>query len=139
MGSICNGIALSGIRPTARLPDLQRLHEAAIRLAAIMELPVITSSPMTASASARTGPTHQPIEQLMALRAIPGMVVIRPGDANEVAEAWRVAMQSHDRPVALILSRQVPADAGPRQNTPMRRARPRAYVIADARGCRRSS
>ncbi len=80
--------------------------KAPIRLSAIMELPVIYIFTHDSIGVGEDGPTHQPIEQLVPLRAIPGMIVLRPADANEVAEAWRVVMQQHDRPACLILSRQ---------------------------------
>ena len=107
MGSICNGMALSGIRSYASgFLIFSDYMKPPIRLAAIMELPVIYIFTHDSIGVGEDGPTHQPIEQLIALRAVPGMVVIRPSDANEVAEAWRVALKQHDKPVALILSRQ---------------------------------
>jgi transketolase len=135
MGSICNGIALSGIRAYGSgFLIFSDYMKPPIRLATIMELPVIYIFTHDSIGVGEDGPTHQPIEQLMALRAIPGMVVIRPGDANEVAEAWRVAMQSHDRPVALILSRQVlPTLDRDRYAHAAGLARG-AYVIADCAG-----
>ena len=78
----------------------------AIRLAALMELGVIYVFTHDSIGVGEDGPTHQPIEQLAALRAIPQLVVIRPGDANETAVAWRVAIESRHRPVALALTRQ---------------------------------
>ncbi|MBC7801515.1 MAG: transketolase, partial [Gemmatimonadaceae bacterium] len=107
MGSICNGLALSGVRPYGSgFLIFFDYMKPPVRLAAIMELPVIYIFTHDSIGVGEDGPTHQPIEQLISLRSIPGMVVIRPGDANEVAAAWRVAMQMHDKPVALILSRQ---------------------------------
>ncbi len=107
MGSIVNGIALSGIRAYGSgFLIFSDYMKPPIRLAAIMELPVIYIFTHDSIGVGEDGPTHQPIEQLISLRAIPGMVVLRPGDANEVAEAWRVAMTSRHHPVALILSRQ---------------------------------
>jgi transketolase len=78
----------------------------AIRLSALMELPVIHIFTHDSIGLGEDGPTHQPVEHLASLRAIPGLDVIRPCDANEVAEAWRVAMDRHHGPVALILTRQ---------------------------------
>ena len=78
----------------------------AIRLAALMELGVIYVFTHDSIGVGEDGPTHQPIEQLAALRAIPQLTVIRPGDANETAVAWRVAVESRHRPVALVLTRQ---------------------------------
>jgi transketolase len=77
-----------------------------IRLAAIMEIPVIYVFTHDSIGVGEDGPTHQPIEHLAALRAIPGLVVLRPGDANEVAEAWRTVMGFRHHPACLILSRQ---------------------------------
>ncbi len=71
-----------------------------------MELPVIYIFTHDSIGVGEDGPTHQPVEQLIALRAVPGLIVLRPADANEVAEAWRVAMGSTEHPVALVLSRQ---------------------------------
>jgi transketolase len=79
---------------------------APIRLSAIMELPVIYIFTHDSIGVGEDGPTHQPVEQLIALRAIPGLITLRPGDANEVAEAWRLIMQFRHEPVCLILSRQ---------------------------------
>ncbi|MBV8912530.1 MAG: transketolase [Acetobacteraceae bacterium] len=107
MGSVCNGIALSGIRPYGSgFLIFSDYMKPPIRLAAIMELPVIYIFTHDSIGVGEDGPTHQPVEQLIALRAVPGMIVLRPADANEVAEAWRVALQSQDKPVALALSRQ---------------------------------
>ena len=107
MGSICNGIALSGIRSYGSgFLIFSDYMKPPIRLAAIMELPVIYIFTHDSIGVGEDGPTHQPVEQLVALRSIPGLIVLRPADANEVAEAWRVAMKQHEKPVALILSRQ---------------------------------
>ncbi len=107
MGSIVNGIALSGMRAYGSgFLIFSDYMKAPIRLSAIMELPVIYIFTHDSIGVGEDGPTHQPIEQIATLRAIPGMIVLRPADANEVAEAWRVAMKLHDRPVSLMLSRQ---------------------------------
>jgi transketolase len=108
MGSILSGMALhGGVRPYGGtflvFADYCR---PAIRLAALMKLPVIYVFTHDSVAVGEDGPTHQPVEHLAALRAIPGLVVIRPADATETAAAWRVAIKSHNYPVALILSRQ---------------------------------
>ncbi len=107
MGSILNGLSLSKVRPFGSgffvFSDFSR---PAIRLAAIMEIPVIYVFTHDSIGVGEDGPTHQPIEHLAALRAIPGLLTIRPGDANEVAEAWRVVMQIRHEPVCLIMSRQ---------------------------------
>jgi transketolase len=107
MGSILNGLSLSKVRPFGSgfliFSDYARTPT---RLSAIMEIPTITIFTHDSIGVGEDGPTHQPIEHLAALRAMPGLVDMRPGDANEVAEAWRWIMQSQHDPVALILSRQ---------------------------------
>jgi transketolase len=106
----------------------------AIRLAALMELGVIYVFTHDSVGLGEDGPTHQPIEQLAALRAIPHLVVIRPADANETAVAWRIAIESRDRPVALALTRQnVPVLDG-KQFAAAEGLRRGAYVLADAPG-----
>ncbi|UCC71433.1 MAG: transketolase [Gemmatimonadota bacterium] len=107
MGAIVNGLSHCKIRPYGStflvFSDYMR---PSIRLAALMEIPIIYIFTHDSIGVGEDGPTHQPVEQLAALRAIPGLVVIRPADANEVAEAWRVIMQFHHQPAALALSRQ---------------------------------
>jgi transketolase len=108
MGSILNGIALhGGTRPYGgtflTFSDYMR---GAVRLAAIMKLPVTYVWTHDSIGLGEDGPTHQPIEQLAALRAIPGLDVVRPADANETAVAWRTILENTDRPAGLILSRQ---------------------------------
>jgi transketolase len=107
MGAIINGLSLSKIRPYGSgfliFSDYGR---PAIRLSALMEIPAIHIFTHDSIGVGEDGPTHQPVEQLASLRAIPGLVDLRPADANEVVEAWRVIMQFRHRPVALILSRQ---------------------------------
>ena len=107
MGSICNGLALSYLRPYgSTFLVFSDYMKAPIRLAAIMELPVIFVFTHDSIGVGEDGPTHQPIEHLAQLRGIPGLVTFRPGDANETAEAWKAALELHDRPAALVLSRQ---------------------------------
>jgi transketolase len=108
MGGILNGMALhGGLLPYGStfliFSDYMR---PAIRLAAMMKLHLIYIFTHDSIALGEDGPTHQPIEQLSSLRAMPGLTVIRPADANEVAEAWKVALQHQEGPVALIMSRQ---------------------------------
>ena len=107
MGSILNGLSHSKIRPYGSgfliFSDYAR---PAIRLSALMEIPVIHIFTHDSIGVGEDGPTHQPIEQVTSLRAIPGLIVLRPADANEVVEAWRVVMQLQHEPAALILSRQ---------------------------------
>jgi transketolase len=104
----------------------------AIRLAALMELGVIYVFTHDSIGLGEDGPTHQPIEQLAALRAIPQLVVIRPGDANETAVAWRVAIESRHRPVALALTRQNVPTLDRSQFAAADGLRRGAYVLADA-------
>ncbi len=107
MGSILNGMSLSKVRPFgAGFFVFSDFSRPAIRLAAIMEIPVIYIFTHDSIGVGEDGPTHQPIEHLIALRAIPGLITIRPGDANEVAEAWRTVMQIRHEPVCFVLSRQ---------------------------------
>ncbi|WP_029604321.1 transketolase [Kozakia baliensis] len=107
MGSICNGIALSGVRPYGSgFLIFSDYMKAPIRLSAIMELPVIYIFTHDSIGVGEDGPTHQPIEQLAQLRATPGILTIRPGDANEVSEAWRTIIPLTEKPAVLVLSRQ---------------------------------
>jgi transketolase len=107
MSSIVNGLTLSKIRAfAAQFFIFSDYARAAIRLAAIMEIPSIFIFTHDSIGVGEDGPTHQPIEHLASLRAIPGVVVFRPGDANEVADAWRVLMAHKHEPAALVLSRQ---------------------------------
>jgi transketolase len=107
MGSIANGMALSYLRSyTGTFLVFADYMRAPIRLAAIMELPVVFVFTHDSIGVGEDGPTHQPIEHLATLRAIPGLDTIRPGDANEVAAAWKVALSHTHEPTALIFSRQ---------------------------------
>jgi transketolase len=108
MGAILNGIALhGGTRPYGGtflvFSDYMR---PSVRLAALMKLPVIYVWTHDSIGLGEDGPTHQPVEHLSSLRAIPGLDVVRPADANETAWAWRYALEHTDRPTALALSRQ---------------------------------
>jgi transketolase len=135
MGSIVNGLALGKVRPYGAtfliFSDYQR---PAIRLSAIMEIPSIHIFTHDSIGLGEDGPTHQPVEHLPSLRAIPGLIVLRPADANEVTEAWRVIAQQKSHPVALVLTRQgvptldrtkYPSAAGLAKG---------AYVLADSEG-----
>jgi transketolase len=105
--AISNGLSLSKLRPLwSTYLTFSDYARPAIRLSALMELPVIHLFTHDSIGLGEDGPTHQPVEQLASLRAIPGLDVIRPADANEVAEAWRVGLDRSHQPVALILSRQ---------------------------------
>ena len=136
MGSIANGLAVhGGIIPfTATFLIFSDYMRPAIRLAALMEQRVIFVFTHDSIALGEDGPTHQPVEQLASLRSIPQLVVIRPCDANETAMAWRVAIETRNRPTALILTRQdLPTldRAGFAGAEGLRRG---AYVLADAPG-----
>ena len=103
----CNGMSLSKLRPLwSTYLTFSDYARPGIRLSALMELPVIHVFTHDSIGLGEDGPTHQPIEQLASLRAIPHLDVIRPADANEVAEAWRVAIDRTHNPVALVLTRQ---------------------------------
>jgi transketolase len=107
MAAALNGMALVKVRPYGStfliFSDYAR---GALRLSALMELPVIYVFTHDSIGVGEDGPTHQPVEQLASLRAIPGLIVLRPADANEVAEAWKVILKLHHQPAALILTRQ---------------------------------
>jgi len=105
--AICNGLSLSKLRPLwSTYLTFSDYARPAIRLSSLMELPVVHVFTHDSIGLGEDGPTHQPVEQLASLRAIPGLDVIRPADANEVAEAWRVAIDRRHQPVALVLTRQ---------------------------------
>ena len=107
MGSVANGMALSYLRPyTGTFMVFSDYMRPPIRLAAIMELPVTFVFTHDSIGVGEDGPTHQPIEQLASLRAIPGLDVIRPGDANETVQAWKAAIEASDHPTCLVFSRQ---------------------------------
>ncbi len=135
MGSISNGLALSALRPyCSGFLIFSDYMKPPIRLSAIMELPVMYMFTHDSIGVGEDGPTHQPIEQLVSLRAIPGMIVVRPGDANEVAEAWRVLLPQKERPSCLILSRQpLPTLDRSKYASAAGLARG-AYVLADCEG-----
>ncbi len=107
MGAILNGLALDGLRPFGSsfliFSDYMR---PPIRLAALMRLPIIYVYTHDSIGLGEDGPTHQPVEQLIGLRAVPGLVTLRPADANEVIEAWRTIVGFNDTPCCLVLSRQ---------------------------------
>jgi transketolase len=105
--ALSNGLSLSKLRPLwSTYLVFSDYAKPAIRLSALMELPVIHVFTHDSIGLGEDGPTHQPVEHLAGLRAIPGLDVIRPADANEVAEAWRVALDRTHQPVALVLTRQ---------------------------------
>ncbi|MFI8384266.1 transketolase [Pseudomonas sp. NPDC079086] len=107
MCAAASGMALSGLRPfAASFLIFSDYARGAMRLAAMMGLPVVYIWTHDSIAMGEDGPTHQPIEQLASLRAMPGMLTLRPADANEVVEAWRVFMGLRNQPANLVLSRQ---------------------------------
>jgi transketolase len=134
MGSIANGLAVHGgvIPYTATFLIFSDYMRPPIRLAALMEQGVIFVFTHDSIAVGEDGSTHQPIEQLASLRAIPNLLVIRPCDANETAVAWRVAIQTRDRPVALIFTRQDMPTLDRIQFAAADGLRRGAYVLADA-------
>jgi transketolase len=135
MSAILNGLALSKLRPFGSgylvFSDFAR---AAIRLSALMEIPVTHIFTHDSIGVGEDGPTHQPIEHLISLRAIPNLVVIRPCDANEVAEAWRVILTMPRQPVTLILSRQALPTFDRKRFAAASGLANGAYVLADAEG-----
>jgi transketolase len=137
MASILNGIALVKLRGYGSgfliFSDYAR---PAIRLAAIMEIPVIHIFTHDSIGVGEDGPTHQPVEQLASLRAIPGLIVLRPADANEVVEAWKVIMQFHHEPAALVLTRQALPTLDRGKYASAAGVARGAYVLADAPGAK---
>ncbi|WHZ14630.1 MAG: Transketolase [Nitrospira sp.] len=133
MGSIANGLAVhGGIIPfTATFLIFSDYMRPPIRLAALMEQRVVFVFTHDSIALGEDGSTHQPVEQLASLRAIPNLIVIRPCDANETAVAWRVAIESRDRPVSLILTRQSVPTLDRVQFTTAEGLRRGAYILAD--------
>ena len=133
MAAIVNGLVLSKLRAFgATFFIFSDYARPAMRLAALMEIPSIFVFTHDAMGDGEDGPTHQPVEQLLSLRAIPGLVTFRPGDANEVVEAYRVIMQLRHRPAVLALSRQpLPTLDRTRYAAASGVARG-AYVVADA-------
>ncbi len=133
MGSILNGMSLSKVRPYGSgfmiFSDYAR---PAIRLSAIMEIPTIHIFTHDSIGVGEDGPTHQPIEHLASLRAIPGLITLRPADANEVVEAWKLIMKLHHEPVALILSRQALPTVDRAKYGSAEGVAQGAYILADA-------
>jgi transketolase len=135
MAAIANGLSLSKLRPFAAtffvFSDYAR---PAIRLSAIMEVPVIYVFTHDAMGDGEDGPTHQPVEHLISMRAIPGLVLLRPGDANEVVEAYRYVMQLRHQPAVLALSRQPLPTIDRTKYAPAAGVARGAYVLGDAPG-----
>ncbi|MSR32896.1 MAG: transketolase [Gemmataceae bacterium] len=135
MGAIINGMALSKIRPYGSgfliFSDYGR---ASIRLGSIMEIPVLYIFTHDSIGVGEDGPTHQPIEHLASLRAMPGLTILRPCDANEVAESWRIIMKVKHEPVLLILTRQDLPTLDRSKYAPASGVAKGAYILADAPG-----
>ncbi|SPE61431.1 Transketolase [Verrucomicrobia bacterium] len=135
MGAIVNGMSLSKLRPFgATFFIFSDYARPAIRLSALMELPTLLVFTHDAMGDGEDGPTHQPIEHLASLRAIPGLVTLRPGDANEVVEAYRYVVQLRHKPTALVLSRQPLPTLDRSKYAPASGVSHGAYVLADAPG-----
>ena len=133
MGASVNGLTVSGIRAFgATFFNFSDYMRPSIRLSALMEIPSIFIFTHDSIGLGEDGPTHQPIEQLASLRAMPNLVVLRPGDANEVVEAWKIIAQLQHQPVALVLTRQaIPTFDRTKYAAASGTARG-AYVLADA-------
>jgi transketolase len=135
MGSIVNGLALSKVRGYgATFLIFSDYERPAIRLSALMELPAIHIFTHDSIGLGEDGPTHQPVEHLPSLRAIPGLIVLRPADANEVTEAWRVIAPLKHDPVVLVLTRQAVPTLDRTKYAPASGVAKGAYVLADSEG-----
>ena len=133
MGSAANGMALSGLRAyTGTFMIFSDYMKPPIRLAALMDLPVVFVFTHDSIGVGQDGPTHQPIEQLAGLRAIPNLLVLRPADANETAEAWRVALSQTRTPTCLVLSRQALPTVDRATHGAASGVAKGGYVLADA-------
>jgi transketolase len=137
MGAILNGLALSKVRPFGSgFLIFSDYMKPPIRLSALMELPVIFVFTHDSIGVGEDGPTHQPVEQLIALRSIPGLITLRPADANEVVEAWRVVIALRHQPACLVLSRQPLPTFDRTRFAPASGVARGAYILADAEGDR---
>ncbi len=135
MGAIVNGLALSKLRAFgSSFLIFSDYMKPPIRLSALMELPVIFVFTHDSIGLGEDGPTHQPVEQLVALRGIPGLITLRPADANEVVEAWRVVIGLKHQPACLVLSRQPLPTLDRDTLRPAAGVARGAYVLADAEG-----
>src|SRR5271165_30987 len=135
MAAIVNGLSLSKLRAFgATFFIFCDYARPAIRLSAVMELPTLFVFTHDAMGDGEDGPTHQPVEQLVSLRAIPGLVTLRPADANEVVEAYRYIMQLRHEPAVLVLSRQALPTFDRSKYAPASGVARGAYVLADAQG-----
>jgi len=135
MGAAANGMTLTGLRAfSATFFNFSDYMRASMRLAALMEIPMLFIFTHDSIGVGEDGPTHQPVEQLAAFRAMPNMMVLRPGDANEVTEAYKVIMQHTHGPSTLVLSRQAMPTLDRTKYAPASGVAKGAYVLADAEG-----
>ena len=135
MGAAANGMTLTGLRAfSATFFNFSDYMRASMRLAALMEIPMLFIFTHDSIGVGEDGPTHQPVEQLAAFRAMPNMMVWRPGDANEVTEAYKVIMQHTRGPSTLVLSRQAMPTLDRTKYAPASGVAKGAYVLADAEG-----
>jgi transketolase len=133
--AIANGLALSKLRPFwSGFLIFSDYARGAIRLSALMEIPVVHIFTHDSIGVGEDGPTHQPVEQLASLRALPGLLVFRPADANEVAETWRYIMRLHHEPAVLVLSRQALPTVDRSRAAPATGVARGAYILVDADG-----
>jgi len=135
MAAVLNGLSLSKVRPYGStflvFSDYAR---PSLRLAALMEIPVIHVYTHDSIGAGEDGPTHQPVEHLASLRAIPGLITLRPGDANEVVEAWRLILELRHDPTALVLTRQGVPTLDRSKYAAATGLRRGAYVLAEPAG-----
>jgi transketolase len=135
MGAAMSGMTLCGLRPFGgTFFNFSDYNKPAIRLAALMEIPVLFVFTHDSIGVGEDGPTHQPIEQLAGLRAMPNILVMRPGDANEVSEAYKVAVAQTHRPTAMVLSRQAAPTLDRTKYAAASGVAKGGYVLADAPG-----
>ncbi|TCG03175.1 transketolase [Paraburkholderia steynii] len=133
MGAVANGLAVSGLRPFAStFLIFSDYMKPPIRLSAIMEVPVIYVFTHDSIGLGEDGPTHQPIEQLASLRGVPGLTTLRPADANEVGEAWRLALSRSHVPACIVVTRQAVPTFDRMKYASAEGVRRGAYVLADA-------
>ncbi len=134
MGSICNGLTVSGLRAYgSTFLVFSDYMKAPIRLSALMELPAIWVFTHDSVGVGEDGPTHQPVEQLVSLRSVPGMITLRPADANETVEAWRVIAGLNNKPASLVLTRQAVPTLDRAVYASAEGVAKGAYVLADAK------
>jgi len=135
MAAIVNGLSLSKVRAYgSTFLIFSDYLKPALRLSALMELPAIQVFTHDSIGVGEDGPTHQPVEQLLALRAVPGLLVLRPCDANEVTEAWRVILEQRHRPAALVLSRQALPTLDRAKLGPATGLKRGGYILKEAEG-----